>query len=61
VQYGATLIVLTAVTTPELATTLIQLKQHERHITLYSVAEEAPPVIPGIQIIHQPFLEKVQE
>jgi uncharacterized protein (DUF58 family) len=61
VQYGATLIVLTAVTTPELATTLIQLKQHERHITLYSVAEEVPPVIPGIKIIHRPFQEKVRE
>lgn len=57
VQYGAALIILTAVTTPELATTLIQLKQHERRITLYSLAEEPPPVIPGIQTIHQPFQE----
>jgi hypothetical protein len=59
VQYGATLVVLTAVTTPELASTLIQLKQHERHITLYSLAEEAPPFIPGIQVIHQPFKEGI--
>jgi uncharacterized protein (DUF58 family) len=57
VQYGATLIILTAVTSPELATTLIQLKQHERRITLYSVAEEEPPMIPGIRTIHQPFKE----
>jgi uncharacterized protein (DUF58 family) len=55
VQYGATLIILTAVTTPELASTLIQLKQHERRISLFSLAKEPPPVIPGIQIIHQPF------
>jgi uncharacterized protein (DUF58 family) len=55
VQYGATLIILTAVTTPELGQTLIQLRQHERRITLLSVAEEPPPQIPGIRIIHQPF------
>ncbi len=60
VQYGATLIVLTAVTNPELASTLIQLKQHERHITLYSVSQEVPPVIPGIRIIHQPFRSAIR-
>jgi uncharacterized protein (DUF58 family) len=60
VQYGATLIILTAVTTPELATTLIQLKQHERHITLYSIAEEEPPAIPGVHIIYQPY-QKVEK
>jgi uncharacterized protein (DUF58 family) len=55
VQYGATLIVLTSVITPELASTLIQLKQHERRITLYSLGGVAPPVIPGIHTIHQPL------
>ncbi len=57
VQYGATLIVLTSVNTPELATTLIQLKQHERRITLYSIAEDEPPSIPGVRTIHQPYKE----
>jgi uncharacterized protein (DUF58 family) len=57
VQYGATLIILTAVTSPELASTLIQLKQHERRISLISLAPETPPFIPGIQTIHQPFHE----
>jgi len=61
VQYGATLIVLTAVTTPELATTLVQLRQHERRITLLSLAKEPPPFIPGIRIIHQPFQEQEKE
>jgi uncharacterized protein (DUF58 family) len=61
VQYGATLIILTAVTTPELASTLIQLKQHERHITLFSLAKEPPPVILGIQTIHQPFEDMESE
>ena len=55
VQYGATLIVLTSIITPELSCTLIQLKQHERRITLYLLSEDAPPLIPGIQTIHQPF------
>ena len=59
VQYGATLVILTAVTTPELASTLIQLKQHERRITLYSVAQEEPPAIPGVRVIHQPFKEPI--
>jgi uncharacterized protein (DUF58 family) len=57
VPFGSSLIILTSVTTPELATTLIQLKRHERRITLFSLAQEAPPIIPGIQIIHQPFEE----
>ncbi len=61
IPYGATLIILTAVTTPELASTLIQLKQHERRITLFSLAQESPPIVPGIQIIHQPFKEAVSE
>jgi uncharacterized protein (DUF58 family) len=61
VPYGATLIILTAVTTPELATTLIQLKQHERRITLISLAQEPPPMIPGIHTFHQPFKEMESE
>jgi uncharacterized protein (DUF58 family) len=61
VQYGATLIILTAVTTPELASTLVQLKQHERRITLLSLAKESPPFIPGIRIIHRPFHEQEKE
>ena len=57
VQYGASLVILTSVTSSELASTLIQLKQHERRITLYSVAQDEPPKIPGVRIIHQPFKE----
>ena len=55
VQYGATLVILTTIISPELATTLIELKRHERRITLYSLSEVAPPLIPGIQTIHKPF------
>jgi len=57
VPYGATLVILTAVTTPELAETLLQLKRHERRINLVSLAKDAPPKIPGIQTVHIPFQE----
>lgn len=57
-QYGATLIILTAVTPPGLASTLTRLKKHEHRITLFSLAQEPPPMIHGIQTIHQPFKER---
>jgi uncharacterized protein (DUF58 family) len=53
--YGATLVVISALVTPELLETLLQLKRHERRITLVSLAEEAPPLLPGIQAVHLPF------
>lgn len=53
--YGATLLILTAVTTPELAEVIMQLKRHERCITLLSLAKEPPTLIPGVQVIHRPF------
>ena len=55
VQYGATLIVITAIISPELSATLIQLKKHERNINLYYLGTDTAPVIPGIHTIHQPF------
>jgi len=54
--YGATLVILTAVVTPELAETLLSLKRHERRVLLLSVAQEIPAPIPGIRMIHRPFL-----
>jgi uncharacterized protein (DUF58 family) len=56
--FGATLLILTAVINPELIETIIRLKKHERRITLLSVAEEAPPNLPGIQSLHLPFRYK---
>ncbi len=58
VPYGVTLVILTAVVTPGLTETLMRLKHHERRITLVSLAEIAPPIIPGIQNIHIPFEEE---
>jgi uncharacterized protein (DUF58 family) len=58
VPYGSTLLVLTAVTSPELAETLFRLKKHERRLTLLSLAEEPPPAIPGVRCVHMPFKEE---
>ncbi len=60
VPYGATLVVVTALLTPELLETLQGLKRHERRITLISLASEAPPEIPGVKSFHLPFSEAVQ-
>lgn len=56
--YGATLLIVTGVTPPELGEALIQLKHHGRHLTLLSFAELPPPEIPGIRIFHIPFKEE---
>jgi len=57
VPYGATLVVLSAITSPELAETLARLKKHERQITLISLAEEPPPEVIGVHSVHLPFKE----
>jgi uncharacterized protein (DUF58 family) len=57
VPYGATILVVTAVVTPELVETLARLKKHERQLTLLSLADEPPPNIPGVRAIHLPFNE----
>lgn len=56
IPYGASLLVLTSITTPELAETLIKIKRHERKITLLSVGQDLPPTVPGIQVIHRPYI-----
>ncbi len=53
--YGATLIVITAIATPELGETLLSLKRHERKILLISLAADPPPSLPGVRIFHRPF------
>lgn len=55
IPYGATLLIVTGVTTPELAEALVQLRHHGRQITLLSYALTPPAVIHGIRTIHQPF------
>jgi uncharacterized protein (DUF58 family) len=55
VPYGASLLILTAITSPELADALLRLKRHERSLTLISLAKEPPIDIPGVSCIHIPF------
>jgi uncharacterized protein (DUF58 family) len=57
IPFGATLVIITAVTTSELAETVIQLKRHERRILLLSLSQDPPPVIPGVHFIYRPFYE----
>lgn len=56
IPYGATLLIVTGVTKPELFEALIQLKVHGRHITLLSFAKDPPQQIPGVRIFHTPFV-----
>ncbi|GAB4522446.1 MAG: hypothetical protein Fur0018_04210 [Anaerolineales bacterium] len=46
--YGASLVVVSAVSTPELSETLLRLKRAGRRISLVSLAAESPLSIPGI-------------
>jgi uncharacterized protein (DUF58 family) len=55
VPFGATLVIVTAITTSELGETLIRLKQRGRKITLVSFAQDPPPVIPRVHTVHIPF------
>jgi uncharacterized protein (DUF58 family) len=54
-QYGSTLIVLTAITSPALVEVLIRLRERTRRSMLISLAEEAPPFVPGVQTVHRPY------
>ena len=55
VPYGASLLVVSAVTTPTLMGTLQRIKQHNRKVTLLSLAEKAPDPVPGITVLHRPY------
>jgi uncharacterized protein (DUF58 family) len=55
--YGATLMVLTAVTSPEITETMVRLRQHGRRITLIAFGQDPPQAIPGVRVVHSPFRE----
>ena len=57
VPYGASLMVVTAVTPPELMNTLAEIKRYNRRITLISLAQQPPQEIPGVLSVHRPFEE----
>ena len=54
-EYGSTLIVVTGVMTEALTESLLRLKARMRKIITVSLAENKPPEIPGVELLHQPF------
>lgn len=58
VVYGASLLIISAVTPPLLMETLARLKRHNREITLISLAQKPPEAVVGIKIVHRPFQEQ---
>ncbi len=59
-EYGSSLLVVTSLTSPALAETLVRLRCRCRRTTLISMAEEPPPVIPGVATFHQPLAAEEQ-
>jgi len=55
--YGAMLVVITGLMSPTLAETLLRLKQHSRRITLMDFSRDAPPAIPGVNVVHLPYIK----
>lgn len=53
--FGATLVVITAVLSPELSETVVRLLRYRPYLTLISVAATPPPQIPGVRTLHLPF------
>ncbi len=58
IPYGAALVIVTALVTPELSDTLLRLKRYRSNITLISLEPTPPPALPGIQMIHLPYHEE---
>ncbi len=53
--WGATLVVVTAIVTDGLATTILRLRDAGRRMVLVSLADEPPPQLDGVTICHLPF------
>lgn len=52
--WGATLVVVTAIVTEELAVAILGLKEAGRRMALVSLAEEIPPPLHGVTVYHLP-------
>ncbi len=59
VPYGATLVIITAFVTPEIAETLVRVRQAGRRIVLIAITEEPPPNIRGVHTVHIPYREEL--
>jgi hypothetical protein len=55
VPYGATLVIVTSLVTPDLVESLAQLKRYRSHTALISLESTPPPEIPGVRTFHLPF------
>jgi uncharacterized protein (DUF58 family) len=55
VQYGTTLVVVSALVTEALCQTLLRLKRYRTYTTLISLQAEPPPALPGIRTVHLPY------
>jgi hypothetical protein len=52
--WAATLVLVTAVVTEEIAVSLLRLKEAGRRVTLVSLEDDPPPNLPGILVYHIP-------
>jgi hypothetical protein len=55
--YGATLVIVTGLMTPELVEIIWRLRRHGRRISVLSFAREPLPFIPGVARVHLPFTD----
>lgn len=55
VPYGATLVIVTSLVTPELVDSLTQLKRYRAHTAMVSLEAKPPPEVPGVRNFHMPF------
>lgn len=57
IPFGATLVIISALFPESLQDTLLRLRRYRPNTALISLAVDAPPELPGIRVIHLPFLK----
>jgi uncharacterized protein (DUF58 family) len=55
--YGASLVIISSLLNPALVETLFRLKQRGWRITLLYTSKDRPQSIPGVRIVHLPYME----
>jgi uncharacterized protein (DUF58 family) len=53
--FGASLVIVSALVTPNLCETLLRIKRYRSNTTLITLDPAPPPKLPGINIIHMPY------
>jgi hypothetical protein len=56
IPFGSTLVIVTALLPESLQDTLDALRRYRPNITLITLEETPPPDLPGIRIVHLPFV-----